>query len=142
MHSLRVGQLVWCYHPHLKVNESRKLKYPWVGPFEIIALTERNTAKLRTLDLKMVRRPVAVDRLRPVYDPANRPHAAPEPGLDQDFTLNEDEVPDTEFVRQLAQKSPPKATRKRARPAAPTAPAPVQPPAVSTEDDNLSLIHI
>lgn len=73
-HKFLVGQKVWVYTPKIQVGKSKKLLRKWTGPYYICLELPGNTFLLRrSQDNKQLGSPVHALRLKPFFDPNNRP---------------------------------------------------------------------
>jgi len=73
-HKFVVGQRVWLYTPKVKVGASTKLFRKWSGPYYICAELSGNVFILRrSSDNKQLKSPVNSVRLKPFFDPKDRP---------------------------------------------------------------------
>ena len=73
-HSFVVGQKVWVYFPKVKVGVSTKLQNKWEGPFYICTVLKNNTFILRrSVDNKQLQSPIHAMRMKPFFDPDDRP---------------------------------------------------------------------
>ena len=95
-----VGSRVWVYTPKKKKGLSKKLQHNFHGPYRIVAKLSPVHFKLRTLDNRPVSVPVHANRLKPYYDPADRPI---EPPNDDLITpdLQESDLPSDSFVSEV-----------------------------------------
>ena len=71
-----VGSKVWVYTPKTRKGLSRKLTHNFHGPYRIVTQLSLVHFRLRTFDNRPVSVPVYANRMKPYYDPADRP---PEP---------------------------------------------------------------
>ena len=73
-HRFVVGQRVWVYFPVVKQGTSHKLQRKWRGPYYICTELQGNAFILRQCsDNKQLRSPVHAVRLKPFFDPQDRP---------------------------------------------------------------------
>lgn len=86
-----VGQKVWVYFPKLKQGVSAKLQRRWQGPYYICSALAGNVFLLRkSSDNQQLRSPIHAMRLKPYFDPNERPtNFIPE--IDNDQSSDTDE---------------------------------------------------
>ena len=73
-----IGSKVWVYTPKVRKGYSKKLTHNFHGPYRIVAKLSPVHFKLRTLDNRPVSVPVHANRMKPYYDPADRPICPPD----------------------------------------------------------------
>ena len=89
----RSAQRVWLYCTKVPVGKAPKLHRKWVGPYYITMLGPNYTYKLRHCATnKEVKSLVNVMRLKPYFDPENRPTNPPDPFLDNEEQLDPEEL--------------------------------------------------
>ena len=72
--SYNVGDKVWCYLPEiLRGSQHNKLESKWFGPFTIINRVGPVTYRLHTSRTKRVTQSFHVERLKPFWNPKERP---------------------------------------------------------------------
>jgi len=93
-----VGDRVWIYTPAVPVGLSKKLRHLWHGPYRIIEQLSPVHFALRTCDNRRLAAIIHANRLKPYYDPSNRPVDIPS-GLDNpnEPCICEDEFPEDSF---------------------------------------------
>ncbi|XP_044178256.1 uncharacterized protein LOC122960249 [Acropora millepora] len=92
-----VGQRVWVFTPKPRKGLSKKLRHMWSGPFRICTQLSPVHYQLRTCDNRLVATVVHANRMKPFYDPADRPILPP---IDDDPNapnLLESDLPDDSF---------------------------------------------
>ena len=102
-HNYILGQRVWVYFPKSKVGKTPKLQRKWRGPY-YICMIKGNTFILRDCaGNQELPSPVHADRLKPYFDPQDRPtnHV-----YVNDDSTDEDEVEDTNTQAQLPNTNP------------------------------------
>lgn len=73
-HKFTVGQKVWVYNPQVKKGKSSKLQRKWYGPYYIcVELSNNAFIVRRSKDNKQMTAPVNACRLKPYFDPLDRP---------------------------------------------------------------------
>jgi hypothetical protein len=73
-HKFVLGQRVWVYFPKIKVGTSSKLQRRWDGPYYITSELPGNVFLLRRCsDNSQLRSPINAVRLKPFFDPQDRP---------------------------------------------------------------------
>ena len=89
----RPAQRVWLYCTKVPVGKAPKLHRKWVGPYYITMLGPNYTYRLRNVRTNAeVRSLVNAMRLKPYYDPEDRPTNPPDPLLDNDDELDPEEL--------------------------------------------------
>ena len=73
-----IGSKVWVYTPKTRKGYSKKLTHNFHGPYRIVAKLSPVHFKLHNLDNRPVSVPVHANRLKPYYDPADRPICPPD----------------------------------------------------------------
>ena len=94
-----IGQRMWVYTPKHRKGLSNKLLHNYHGPFRIVAKLSPVHFKLRTLENKPVSAPVHANRLKPYFDPKDRPIKAPQedPPMANEPYLRDDDLPADSF---------------------------------------------
>ena len=94
-----IGQGVWVYTPKHCKGLSKKLLHNFHGPYRIVEKLSPVHFKLRTLENKPVNTPVHANRLKPYFDPKDRPIEAPleDPSVDSEPYLCDDDLPSDSF---------------------------------------------
>ena len=101
-----IGQRVWAFTPKTKKGLSRKLLHNWHGPYRVIQKLSPAHYLLRTATNNRVTTAVHVNRLKPYYDPSDRPlQVPPEDDLQVPY-LAEHELPDDSFGLPEGQNQP------------------------------------
>ena len=94
------AQRVWLYCTKVPVGKAPKLHRKWVGPYYITMLGPNHTYRLRNYKTNAeVRSLVNAMRLKPYYDPEDRPTNPPEPLLDSQEELDPEELDQTQRKR-------------------------------------------
>ena len=93
-----IGSKVWVYTPKTKKGLSKKLSHNFHGPYRIVNKLSPVHFKLRTLDNRVVSVPVHANRLKPFYDPADRPIDPLPPTDDSSPDLPESDLPPDSFT--------------------------------------------
>ena len=94
------AQRVWLYCTKVPVGKAPKLHRKWVGPYYITMLGPNHTYRLRNCKTNAeVRSLVNAMRLKPYYDPEDRPTNPPEPLLDSQEELDPEELDQTQRNR-------------------------------------------
>ena len=89
----RPAQRVWLYCTKVPVGKAPKLHRKWVGPYYITMLGPNYTYKLRHCATnKEVKSLVNAMRLKPYFDPEDRPTNPPDPLLDNEEQLDPEEL--------------------------------------------------
>ena len=89
----RPAQRVWLYCTKVPVGKAPKLHRKWVGPYYITMLGPNHTYRLRNVRTNAeVRSLVNAMRLKPYYDPEDRPTNPPDPLLDNEDELDPEEL--------------------------------------------------
>ena len=91
-----VGSKVWVFTPKSKKGLSKKLCHNYHGPYRIVAKLSPVHFRLRTLDNRVVSVPVHANRVKPYYDPADRPIVPPDIE-DSSPDLSESDMPSSSF---------------------------------------------
>ena len=87
------AQRVWLYCTKVPIGKAPKLHRKWVGPYYITMLGPNHTYRLRNAKTnKEVRSLVNAMRLKPYYDPADRPTNPPEQLVGNEEELNPEEL--------------------------------------------------
>ena len=94
-----IGAKVWVYTPKTRKGLSKKLTHHYHGPYRIVSKLSPVHFKLRTLDNRPVSVPVHANRLKPCYDPTDRPIVPPASEIDE-LHLNDVDLPEESFVEQ------------------------------------------
>ena len=95
--SFAIGERVWVYTPKTKEGLSKKLLHNWHGPFRIVERLSPVHFKLRTCTNRPVQATVHANRMKPYFDPDDRPIAPPEKVGEATDTLQENELPEDSF---------------------------------------------
>lgn len=92
-HKFVVGQKVWLYSPKIKAGVSTKLQRHWTGPYYICAELSGNVFILRrSVDNVQLKAPVNAKRLKPYFDPEDRPtNVIPDCDLDETDVASDDD---------------------------------------------------
>ena len=91
-----IGSKVWVYTPKTKKGLSKKLLHNFYGPYHIVAKLSPVHFRLRTLDNPPVSVPIHANRMKPYFDPDNRPiQPPPVPEADASHDLADGDLPDT-----------------------------------------------
>ena len=99
--TFEVGQRVWIYTPKTKKGLSRKLLHNWFGPYRIVEKSSPVHFRLRTETNKKVTFAVHANRMKPFFDPDERPI---DPPLDDDPSfpyLDEADIPTEDFESEV-----------------------------------------
>ena len=91
-----IGGKVWVYTPKTKKGLSKKLLHNFHGPYRIVAKLSPVHFRLRTLDNRPVSVPVHANRMKPYFDPNDRP-IQPPPEADASLDLADSDLPHTSF---------------------------------------------
>ena len=73
-----IGSKVWVYTPKKRKGLSKKLLHNYHGPYRVVTKLSPVHFRLRTLDNRPVSVPVHANRMKPFYDPADRPIVPPD----------------------------------------------------------------
>ena len=93
-----IGSKVWVYTPKTKKGISKKLLHNFHGPYRIVAKLSPVHFRLRTLDNRPVSVHVHANRMKPYFDPNDRPiQPPPAPEADASLDLADSDLPDTRF---------------------------------------------
>eukprot|EP00795_Rhopilema_esculentum_P001442 gene1442-biopygen10090 len=106
-----VGSKVWVFTPKSKTGLSKKLCHNYHGPYRIVAKLSPVHFCLRTLDNRVVSVPVHANRMKPYYDPADRPIVPPDiehssPDLSESDMPSSSFGPDVGNARSVEEKEP------------------------------------
>lgn len=99
-----LGERVWVYTPKTKKGLSKKLLHNWHGPFRIVERLSPVHFKLRTGNNRMVYTTVHANRIKPYFDPDDRPIEPPEQIAGDD--IEECDIPDQSFQDNDTQEQP------------------------------------
>ena len=89
----RPAQRVWLYCTKVPLGKAPKLHRKWVGPYFITMIGPNHTFRLRNAQTNLeVKSLVNAVRLKPYFDPADRPTNPPENLADQDSELDPEEI--------------------------------------------------
>ena len=89
----RPAQRVWLYCTKVPVGKAPKLHRKWVGPYYITMLGPNHTYKLRNVRTNLeVKSLVNAMRLKPYFDPEDRPTNPPEQLADNEEELDPEEL--------------------------------------------------
>ena len=89
----RPAQRVWLYCTKVPVGKAPKLHRKWVGPYYITMLGPNHTYKLRNVRTNLeVKSLVNAMRLKPYFDPEDRPTNPPEQLADNEDELDPEEL--------------------------------------------------
>ena len=92
-----IGCKIWVYTPKSRKGRSKKLKHNYHEPYRIVARLSPVHFRLRTMDKRPVAVPVHANRMKPFFDPNNRPIDPPS-DLDDVFELLEADLPKDSFA--------------------------------------------
>ena len=92
-----IGCKVWVYTPKSKKGLSKKLMHNYHGPYRIVARLSPVHFRLRTMDNRPVAVPVHANRMKPYFDPNDRPIDPPCASNDV-FDLSESDLPNDSFA--------------------------------------------
>ena len=95
--SYDIGSRVWVYTPKTRKGLSKKLQHNYHGPYRIVAKLSPVHFKLRTVDNRPLSVAVHANRLKPYYDPADRPIEPPLPDPPPP-ELSESDLPSDSFT--------------------------------------------
>lgn len=91
------GQRVWLYCQKVQKGFSSKLTKKWYGSYYIVHTGPNYTYKLRRSSDDKIHKPlVHANRLKPYFDPADRPQYPPEPLINNDEDLDSDVINENE----------------------------------------------
>ena len=94
MPTFQPADRVWLYCSKVPVGKAPKLHRKWVGPYFISQTGPNHTFKLRKCsDNKEIKSMINATRLKPYYDPADRPTNPPAEWEDFEEDLNAEELP-------------------------------------------------
>ena len=94
MPTFQPADRVWLYCSKVPVGKAPKLHRKWVGPYFISQTGPNHTFKLRNCsDNKEIKSMINATRLKPYYDPADRPTNPPAEWEDFEEDLNAEELP-------------------------------------------------
>ena len=104
-----IGQRVWVYSPKHRKGLSKKLLHNYHGLYRIVGKLSPVHFKLRTLENKPVNAPIHANRLKPFFDPKDRPIEAPQedPPMGNEPYLNDDNLPTDNFPSLASHTLPP-----------------------------------
>ena len=89
----RPAQRVWLYCTKVPVGKAPKLHRKWVGPYYITMMGPNHTYRLRNVRTNLeVKSLVNALRLKPYYDPEDRPTNPPEQLVDNEDELDPEEL--------------------------------------------------
>lgn len=89
----RPAQRVWLYCTKVPVGKAPKLHRKWVGPYYITLIGPNHTYRLRNVRTNLeVKSLVNAMRLKPYYDPEDRPTNPPEQLADNEDELDPEEL--------------------------------------------------
>lgn len=97
--SFQLGQRVWVYTPKGKKGLSKKLLHKWHGPYRICRILLPVHYQLRTCDNRMIATTVHANRMKPFYDPSDRPIQPPTDDPANEPFLLASELPDDSFTQ-------------------------------------------
>ena len=100
-----IGDKVWVFTPKSKKGLSKKLLHNYHGPYRIVAKLSPVHFRLRTLDNRPVSVPVHANRLKPYYDPNDRP-LEPPADFDNSNDLPDNDLPSDSFDTGLIPEEP------------------------------------
>eukprot|EP00795_Rhopilema_esculentum_P013630 gene13630-biopygen3615 len=100
-----IGDKVWVFTPKNKKGLSKKLLHNYHGPYRIVAKLSPVHFRLRTLDNRPVSVPVHANRLKPYYDPNDRP-IEPPADFDNSNDLPDNDLPSDSFDNGLISEEP------------------------------------
>ena len=96
-----IGSKVWVYTPKTKKGLTKKLSHNFHGPYRIVTKLSPVHFRLCTLDNRVVSVPVHANRLKPFYDPADRPIDPLQPIDDSSPDLAESDMPSDSFAPEI-----------------------------------------
>lgn len=94
-----VGQRVWIYTKKVKRGLSKKLLSKWNGPFRICRKLSPVHFQVRTCDNRLVATTVHANRLKPFYDPADRPILPPQVDDPDNLHFDAADLPPDSFAQ-------------------------------------------
>ena len=92
-----LGQKVWIYTPKTKKGLSKKLRHNWHGPMRIYKKMSPVTYKVKLPNNSWIATTVHVNRMKPYYDPDERPISPPSEDDPTAPYLHKNELPDDSF---------------------------------------------
>ena len=110
--SYQPAQRVWLYCTKVPPGKAPKLHRKWVGPYYITMLGPHHTYKLRNVHTNLeVKSLVNAARLKPYYDPDDRPTNPPDDLPDHEAELDPEEIiiPDEPQNQEALENGPPRA---------------------------------
>ena len=121
----QVGDRVWVFTPKTYKGLSKKLLHNWHGPFRVVEQLGPSHYRLRTYQNRLVLSIVHANRMKPFYDPDDRPIRPPADDIFDEHYLDEADLP-------------PDSVAPNPPPAAPpdTPPGEADPPAQPPIDNN------
>ena len=96
-----IGCKVWVYTPKLKRELSKKLMHNYHGPYRIVARLSPVHFRLGTMDNRPVAVPVHANRMKPYFDPNDRPIDPPS-DLNDAFELSESDLPKDSYTEVIS----------------------------------------
>ena len=100
-----IGCKVWVYTPKSKKGLSKKLMHNYHGPYRIVARLSPVHFRLRTMDNRPVAVPVHANRMKPYFDPNDRPIDPPS-DLNDGFELSESDLPNDSYAEVISSTEP------------------------------------
>lgn len=92
------GDLVWLYTPHKLKGLSKKLQFPWKGPFRVIKRVGPVNVQLETLTAKRIKQVVNIARLKKYVNPSP-PMIEPEIEEDDMFDYDAEDLETSRHVK-------------------------------------------
>ena len=92
-----LGLKVWIYTPKTKKALSKKLRHNWHGPMRIYKKMSPVTYKVKLPNNSRIATTIHVNRIKPYYDPDERPISPPAKDDPSAPYLHENELPDDSF---------------------------------------------
>ena len=102
-----LGQKVWVYSPKTKKGLSKKLRHLWHGPMRIYKKLSPVTYKVKLPSNSRIATTIHINRMKPYYDPADRPISPPEEDDPTEPYLHENELPEDSFEPPVSPATPP-----------------------------------
>lgn len=96
--TFQLGQRVWVYTPKTKKGLSKKLLHKWHGPYRICRILSPVHYQLRTCDNRLIATTVHANRMKPYYDPSDRPIQPPPDDPPNESFLSASELPEDSFI--------------------------------------------
>ena len=93
----KIGQRCWVYTPKPKKGLSKKFRHFWHGPFRICRKLSPVHYQLCTCDNRLIATTVHANRMKPFYDPADRPILPPQEDDPNEISLQPSDLLDDSF---------------------------------------------